>query len=100
MNDSMFEAGRARRDLRKRAVARIRERPLLCAGLSAAAGFVVGGGIATGTGLRIIRRALAITVQIAVIPALLARLRETLLDELDEIAGRMRVTTEKQGADV
>lgn len=62
---------------------RLRARPLLVAGLTAAAGFVVGGGLASGTTLRVVRRSVGLALQMAVIPVLLNRLRESLLDEVE-----------------
>jgi hypothetical protein len=69
--------------LRTLAVKQIRERPLLTAGLTVAAGFVIGGGLASGTTLRVLRRSVGVALQIAVIPALLTRLREALLDQVE-----------------
>lgn len=71
------------RRLRTLALERIRERPLLAAGLTAAAGFVIGGGLASGTTLRVLRRSIGLALQIAVIPALLNRVRDSLLDEVE-----------------
>ncbi len=70
--------------LRATVVKQIRERPLTVAGITMAAGFVLGGGLATGTSLRLLRRSLGLALQMAVIPALLARLRETMLDEAED----------------
>jgi hypothetical protein len=69
--------------LRTLAFERVRERPLLAAGLTAAAGFVIGGGLASGTTLRVLRRSIGLALQIAVIPALLNRVRDILLDEVE-----------------
>ena len=69
--------------LRAKALKQIRERPLTVAGLTLAAGFVLGGGLATGTALRVLRRSLGLALQMAVIPALLTRLRDTLVDEAE-----------------
>lgn len=66
--------------LRATIAKQIRERPLTCAGLTLAAGFVIGGGLATGTTLRVLRRSLGLTLQMAVVPALLTRLRDAVLD--------------------
>jgi hypothetical protein len=65
------------------ATAKVRERPLLAAGLTVAAGFVIGGGLASGTTLRVLRRSVGLALQMAVVPALLTRLRETLLDQTE-----------------
>jgi hypothetical protein len=71
------------RRLRALATKQIRERPLMTAGLTVAAGFVIGGGLASGTTLRVLRRSVGVALQMAVIPALLTRLREALLDEVE-----------------
>ncbi len=61
----------------------VREHPLRCAGLTAAAGFVIGGGLATRTTLRALRRTLSLAVKTAVVPALLMRLRDTLMGDVE-----------------
>lgn len=71
------------RHLRRMASEKIRERPLLAAGLTAAAGFVIGGGLTSGTALRAMRRSVGLALQMAVIPVLISRLKDSLLGEVE-----------------
>ncbi len=71
--------------LRNMAVDRIREDPLVYTGIAAAAGFALGGGLASGTFLRAVKRSVMLGLQIIVIPTLLGRLREMMSEAaLDE----------------
>jgi hypothetical protein len=69
---------------RRKALDEYRQNPLLGAGVALAAGFVLGGGLATGTTLRMLRKSVGLVFQAAVMPALLSRLRDAIVDEVGE----------------
>jgi hypothetical protein len=66
--------------VRDEAIGHFKERPLLYTSLAAGAGFLLGGGLATATTLRVLRSSASLILQITVVPYLLTRLRD-LLDE-------------------
>lgn len=57
-----------------------RRNPLLCTGVAAGVGFVLGGGLTTGTSLRLLRKGLGLALQVTVLPILVSRLRDAVLD--------------------
>lgn len=67
---------------RRKALDQYRNNPLLGAGVALAAGFVLGGGLATGTSLRTLRKSVGLVFQAAVVPVLLSRLRDAIVDEV------------------
>jgi hypothetical protein len=81
--DRSAGAGLAFQRLPALAANSFQRQPLLSAGLAAAVGFVIGGGLANGTGLRLLRRSVVLALQMAAIPALLALLRDKLLDMVE-----------------
>lgn len=66
--------------MRDEAIGQFKERPLLCTSLAAGAGFLLGGGLATATTLRVLRNSASLIVQITIVPYLLAQLREMLVE--------------------
>lgn len=69
---------------RRRALDVYREKPLLGAGVALAAGFVLGGGLATGTTLRTLRKSVGFVFQAAVVPTLVSRLRDAIVEQVGE----------------
>ena len=74
------EAAPRFRHMRAEAVDHFRERPLLYTSLAAGAGFVLGGGLATATTLRVLRSSASLILQITVVPYLLTQLRDMLVE--------------------
>jgi hypothetical protein len=70
--------------LRDMAIDRIKKDPLLSAGIAAAAGFALGGGLASGTFLRAVKRSVMLGLQIIVIPTLVGRLRDLMSDAVED----------------
>lgn len=62
------------------AVDHVRESPIRSVGIAAGAGFVLGGGLASATTLRVLRKSVAVTLQMTVLPILVMRLRDLLMD--------------------
>jgi hypothetical protein len=66
--------------MRAEASDRFKERPLLYTGLAAGAGFLLGGGLATATTLRVLRNSASLILQLTVVPYLLTHLRDMLVE--------------------
>jgi hypothetical protein len=66
--------------LRDEAAGHFKERPLLYTSLAAGAGFLLGGGLATATTLRVLRNSASLILQITVVPYLLTQLRDMLVE--------------------
>lgn len=81
---SKTEANHGFEHWRRKALDEYQKNPLLGAGVALAAGFVLGGGLAAGTTLRTLRKSVGLVLQVAVMPALLSRLRDAIIDEVGE----------------
>jgi len=71
-------------EIRARVVARFKESPLLYAGIAAGAGFVLGGGLATPTALRVFRKSALLALQATVVPLLFSRLQDAVSANAEE----------------
>ncbi len=69
---------------RRDAVRQFRRNPLAGAGIAAGLGFVVGGGLASTAALRLLGKSALLVFQFAVLPALLGRLRDAIVDEVSD----------------
>ncbi len=71
------------RRMRAEASHRFKAQPLLCTAMAAGAGFLLGGGLATKTTLRVLRNSASLILQLTVVPYILNRLRDTLAESTE-----------------
>lgn len=84
LEDAESEVESRFKRMRDDAIARFKERPLFYTGVAAGAGFLLGGGLVTSTTLRILRNSAALMIQVTVVPYVLARLRDMLVEPQSE----------------
>jgi hypothetical protein len=84
IEDAETEASSKFREIRDEAMERIKARPIVYAGIAAGAGFVLGGGLATRTTLRVLKNSASLILQMTVVPYLLTQLRDMLVEPAEQ----------------
>jgi len=83
LGDKVVSSGKETlEELRAKVRERFKENPVLYTGVAATAGFLVGGGLLSGTTLRLLRRSLILALQLTVVPVLLDRMREAIVEQM------------------
>jgi hypothetical protein len=78
-NDPNAEARIRIAEWGRKAVDGLRRKPLLGAGIAAAAGFLLGGGLTNASTLRVLGKSVRLAFQLAVVPALVSRLEDAIV---------------------